>query len=169
MKTALLNEEAFWNMKSRVQWLKEGDKNTKFFHAKVMVRRKKNYLASIEDNTGVWREGDDAVCSVGKKYFEELFKSSNPPHLDPKFNCWAKRVSSVENGRLTREVALAEVEREVFGMNPGKAPRADGMTVAFFQDHWPIIKNESDGVLFLQARPSASETKPHTHHPYPES
>lgn len=33
-------EEIFWQQKSRIQWLKEGDLNTKFFHAHTLQKRK---------------------------------------------------------------------------------------------------------------------------------
>jgi hypothetical protein len=38
-------EEILWRQKSRVQWLKEGEKNTKFFHREMVHRRhiNKNY------------------------------------------------------------------------------------------------------------------------------
>lgn len=43
-------EEVFWQQKSRIQWLKEGDQNTKFFHIHTMQRRKKNCIERLISN-----------------------------------------------------------------------------------------------------------------------
>ncbi|XP_070011257.1 uncharacterized protein [Nicotiana sylvestris] len=40
-------EEEFWKQKSRLSWFKDGDRNTKFFHAQVMGRRKRLELKRI--------------------------------------------------------------------------------------------------------------------------
>ncbi|CAL9028919.1 unnamed protein product, partial [Prunus brigantina] len=39
LQSALQEEEIYWKLKSRVQWLKKGEKNTKFFHTKTIARK----------------------------------------------------------------------------------------------------------------------------------
>jgi chaperonin cofactor prefoldin len=39
-------EEILWRQKSRVQWLKEGERNTKFFHRAMTHRRYINRITS---------------------------------------------------------------------------------------------------------------------------
>lgn len=53
-KPAFKEEKGYWKLKSRVQWLNEGDKSTKYFHAKTMKRRRHNQLKGLEDDGGVW-------------------------------------------------------------------------------------------------------------------
>lgn len=40
-------EEIYWRQRSRLQWLKEGDDNTMFFHAVANGRINKNFIPSI--------------------------------------------------------------------------------------------------------------------------
>jgi hypothetical protein len=45
-------EEILWRQKSRVQWLKEGERNTKFFHRSMVHRRYINRITKLEDAQG---------------------------------------------------------------------------------------------------------------------
>ena len=44
-----LQEEIFWRQKSIVQWNKEGERNTKFFHKSTMEHRAHNRIAKLMD------------------------------------------------------------------------------------------------------------------------
>ena len=48
-----LLEEMSWKQKSREVWLKEGDRNTRFFHKMANAHRRKNQIGRIRIN-GVW-------------------------------------------------------------------------------------------------------------------
>ena len=52
----LLKEEMMWRQRSRSLWLREGDKNTKYFQRKASWRRKKNTISKLKDEEGVWVE-----------------------------------------------------------------------------------------------------------------
>ena len=74
----LVDEEIYWKQRSRANWLREGDKNTKYFHAKASARKRKNKVWGIENDQGIWLkerdEIDEEICS----HFQELFTTSSP-------------------------------------------------------------------------------------------
>lgn len=45
-------QEVFWKQRSKQLWLKEGDSNSRFFHAATKIRRKTNTIHSLLDNNG---------------------------------------------------------------------------------------------------------------------
>lgn len=49
---AYKEEEQFWSQKARIQWLEQGDKNTSYFHASVMQKRKCNRISYLDKEQG---------------------------------------------------------------------------------------------------------------------
>lgn len=68
----------YWNQKSRADWLKEEDKNTKFFHANASSKRRKNRIEGIENSLGNWRDDTEEIERRFYDYFHDLFTTSNP-------------------------------------------------------------------------------------------
>lgn len=52
----LHREEMMWRQRSRALWLREGDKNTKYFQRKASWCRKKKTISKLKDEQGVWVE-----------------------------------------------------------------------------------------------------------------
>lgn len=81
-----MDEEIYWRQKSRVEWLKEGDKNTKFFHSKASTRKKKTRIWGAMNNQNRWVEDGDEVVKQFCDYIYRIvyyFK----PYYKSHFNC----------------------------------------------------------------------------------
>lgn len=52
LSEALREEELFWRQKCREEWLRAGDRNTKYFHNCVKGRRIQNRILMLLDESG---------------------------------------------------------------------------------------------------------------------
>lgn len=58
---AYREEESYWKTKSRNNWLEEGDRTPKYFHACVKVRYSHNRIHATKDSMGNAYRGDRAI------------------------------------------------------------------------------------------------------------
>lgn len=81
LDTILRQEEELWALKSCVNWLIQGDRNTAYYHVSTLVRRKINQILAIKDNMGEWLHEENEVKEfIGKdliRYIQLLY----PVHL----------------------------------------------------------------------------------------
>lgn len=71
----LLHEELLWLQKSRIDWLKMGDGNTKFFHTSALIRRCRNIIEALLDSEGRWVEGKESLKNMAVEFYTNLFNS----------------------------------------------------------------------------------------------
>ncbi|GAA0151287.1 hypothetical protein LIER_10036 [Lithospermum erythrorhizon] len=67
-------EEIYWKEKAKVEMLKERDRNTKYFHAAAMLRRRKNRIVGIKDAEGLWA----FTCKEVRKTVFEMPADKSP-------------------------------------------------------------------------------------------
>jgi hypothetical protein len=133
-----LLEEVSWRQKSRVKWLKEGDKCAKFFHSITNSNRRYNSIDSLLIGDSI--SSDPA--EIGEhvvQFYQDLFSEKHNwrPRLDDLF--FDANLES-EASWLKRAFEEEEVRKVVFAMNGDKAPGPDGFTMAFFQACWEILR-----------------------------
>ena len=69
-------ERDIWALKSRVNWMILGDRNTSFYHLFTLVRRKRNMILAVKNNVGEWLYEEREMMDYIRKGFKNLFSSS---------------------------------------------------------------------------------------------
>ena len=71
------SEEIYWCQQSKAHWLREGDRNTKFLHARASERRKQNPILGIWDKFENWCGDQDSIARAAVSYFDEIYSTSS--------------------------------------------------------------------------------------------
>ncbi|CAB4269470.1 unnamed protein product [Prunus armeniaca] len=145
LKEAFREEEVYWKLKSRVQWLNEGEKNTNFFHSKTLARRRANRMVGLEDSAGRWCTDDSEFKPLIISYFQEIFTTCSPSNIEYITDCVQPRVSMQQS--LTRQISSEEIWLAVKSLNPTKSPGPDGFMGKFFQQYWDVVGEDISGMV----------------------
>jgi len=140
-----LQEEILWRQKSRIRWLKEGEKNTKFFHRSIIQRRMHNNIAFINNSQGDRLEKHEDIEKEFKEYFQEALKEqtgSRSSAIRSVTQHIPKIITEDQNQNLLKQVSMQEVEEAMAQLKDGKAPGPDGFTSNFFHESWDLISTE---------------------------
>jgi hypothetical protein len=121
----LFQEETLWYQKSREQWIKLGSRNTAFFHAQSIIRRKRNKIHGIRLTSGEWCTDPEIMKIEALNYFKGLFCSvqtvTGAPHDDS-----IATLDEVAITELSNPVTKKEVFDALMSMKSYKAPGLDG-------------------------------------------
>ena len=139
LDTLLLKEEIYWAQRSRIPWLKHGDKNTRFFHSKASQRKQRNHIQSIKNAEDVWVEEESDIAGVALEYFETLFKAGTCERLEECLNGVNSKITPDMQQVLSSMFCAEEVKTALFQMGPTKAPGPDGMNALFYQKFWHVV------------------------------
>ena len=131
-------------------WLKEGDRNTRYFHCRANQRNRHNLILGLEYETGNWVEDEGQMGKVVQDYFESMFTSSNPSGYDEILEGMQPAISDASPLKLGRDFQADEVHNTLKQMGPLIAPSPDGMFPIFYKTYWNIV-GEDVTVVVLNA------------------
>ncbi|XP_015946638.1 uncharacterized protein LOC107471660 [Arachis duranensis] len=136
-------EEKYWGQRSRVKWLKFGDKNTSFFHASTIQRRDRNRIERLKDSAGVWVCGERYILKLAGDHFQNLFKALENLDMAACISHIPVRVTDDMNEQLMEGVTDKEIKEATFSLGSLKAPGPNGLNGIFFQKYWTVVGTES--------------------------
>ncbi|KAL1151419.1 hypothetical protein V6Z11_A09G040500 [Gossypium hirsutum] len=131
-------EEKYWVLRARSQWLREGDRNTRYFHVRASGRRRKNNISRLKDAQGTWHDDEEDFGHIAWNYFNDLFKTSCYLDVDRDLQHIPRCIDEDTNRRLNDAFTDEEIMMAFKQMDPRKAPGIDGLSGRFFKDHWSM-------------------------------
>ena len=132
-----------WRQKSRELWLKEGDKNTNFFHKMTNARRRRNFIAKIRVNDELLTEEDGIKEGVASA-FCRILSESGEWRLTIGIPTFDSLPSDDAEG-LETPFSEEEVLVGLFDLCGDKALGMDGFIMAFWKFCWDFVKREVMG------------------------
>ncbi|GJY40434.1 hypothetical protein Tco_0427704, partial [Tanacetum coccineum] len=143
-KSALKDEESFLMQKSKVEWLKAGDRNFKYFHNVVKGRRNRNKISYVKDMEGNSFHGNSKGEQFVRHFKIILGKSSKVLSVNDPAGLFLKKLSDVDALYMVRNVSDDEIKRALFDIDGNKAP-----AVKDFFSNGKLLKEVNPTVIFL--------------------
>ena len=72
----------FYIQRAKKHWVKDGDRNTAYFHMSV-AKRRRNSIMSVKDENNLMQFMPDRIANTFVTYFRSIFASSNSDRSIP--------------------------------------------------------------------------------------
>ncbi|KAK4399547.1 hypothetical protein Sango_1430200 [Sesamum angolense] len=108
----LSKEEVYWKQRGKAHWLREGDRNTSYFHNRASFRRRTNDITRIKNGDGQWLELEEEIRDHIETYFGEIFRSRNPSEEE------LEKGTEAISGRLSEQLRQISPSRTLLKKCP---------------------------------------------------
>ena len=129
----LLRSEILWHQKYRELWLKFGDKNSKFFHLSIVIRRRSNSIDAIKAEDDSWIHNPKQICDLFCTNFSNLFREEIACFTDHLEHLILPCITKDENDILKQIPSPEEIKSTLFQMHDLKAPGPNEFPALFYK------------------------------------
>ncbi|KAK9089120.1 hypothetical protein Scep_028202 [Stephania cephalantha] len=134
LKLAKFQEEEYWKARSHIDWLKDYDKNTAYFHSFMKGRRRRNLIRGIQNFERRLVDDKDNIIKMVGDYFDEVFKSNGGEVYLSILEGMELIVLDEDFSRFDKQFEEEEVLEALSQINPNKTSGPDGITNKLLQE-----------------------------------
>lgn len=124
-----------WKQRAKDFWVKEGDRNTRYFHQVASGRKKHNRIVGAINPSGETTNNEEEIENCFINYFTSIFSSSGVQDMGSVYEAVQNRLSAEAVMELDRPFSTEEVVTAMKQMHPYKAAGPDGMNPIFYQKY----------------------------------
>ncbi|KAJ9536684.1 hypothetical protein OSB04_un000157 [Centaurea solstitialis] len=139
---SLMDEDTYLRQRAKVTWLKDGDRNTKFFHNVVKERKGRNFIRSIIGPNGN-HVYDEEVGDLFLAHFRGFLGMKDPlviPEMPS--SLFHNKIAFADSLHMIRPISDLEIKKALFQIGNDKAPGSDGYSSRFFKAAWNVVGND---------------------------
>ena len=123
----------------------EGEKPSKFFLSLEKQRLKDNQIKGIRDKNGRFVNKPLSMIGYIREYYKNLFTSEKIDYGQMQKILNVIKPSQLDDALITdieKDITETDLTNALKQMTKGKSPGKDGLTVDFYLEFWPVIKDD---------------------------
>ena len=139
---AYRQEAAIGRLKARCLWLKEGDRNSGFFHKQAKSRKNFKIVQEIHAQDMVINDLEEIKIEA-TRHFSKIYSAENDIITgNEDMELIPQTIKKQENTRLIKRIVVEELKEVVGDMKDDKAPGPYGFNVNFIKACWEIVQKD---------------------------
>ncbi|XP_042515356.1 uncharacterized protein LOC122089726 [Macadamia integrifolia] len=139
---AAQNHEMLWAEKAKNRWLKEGDKNSKFFHLSIKMRWARNMIRSLKKEDGTVVSGQVHLSQYVADFYEFFHKSVSLQSHPDIFDSIATVLLEEEHLAMEFVLSNEEIKQAVWDLDADSFPSPDSFSGVFYRKCWDIVEED---------------------------
>ncbi|GJV66513.1 RNA-directed DNA polymerase, eukaryota, reverse transcriptase zinc-binding domain protein [Tanacetum coccineum] len=138
-KEAARDEEMILRQKTKIQWLKDGDQNSAYFHNSLKGRMFRSRIEVVYDSEGHKYEGDYIAPKFVDHFSKFLGTEDEVFPIEDPDSLFINKLDAQCADYMVRPVLDDEIKFAMFSIEDDKAAGPDGYTSKFFKTAWNIV------------------------------
>ena len=141
LKSLYIREFEGVKIRSRAEWLEEGERPTRYFFKLEQTRIRKSRIHAIYDANGVEVTSQAEIAKAHVDFYTDLF-SEEAIDLDRQSDLLSSLTNSLSADQsmlCEGQITLEETTNAVKGLSSGKSPGPDGLSAEFYVKFWDLL------------------------------